>query len=130
MGTPQTDVSVNEDQVSERAIGHNQVYFPGGILVGLPNTVVLIKGELRTGATGYIRGTTKSQLVDGRERTFFEGYASGPPGPGPIPWNPGDRLWNNNPDSSEWMGWVCMAAGTPGTWEGFGAIGGGGTPPR
>lgn len=34
----------------------------------------------------------------------------------------GDRVWNSDPAAGEFIGWVCVAAGTPGTWKGFGAI--------
>lgn len=35
-------------------------------------------------------------------------------------WTKGSIVWNTNPATS--VGWVCTAAGTPGTWEPFGAI--------
>lgn len=34
----------------------------------------------------------------------------------------GDIVWNNNPTPGGYMGWVCTASGTPGTWKGFGVI--------
>ena len=34
----------------------------------------------------------------------------------------GDVCWNSTPTASGTMGWVCTAAGTPGTWKAFGAI--------
>jgi hypothetical protein len=34
----------------------------------------------------------------------------------------GDICWNNEPAATEFIGFVCVAAGTPGTWKGFGAI--------
>lgn len=37
-------------------------------------------------------------------------------------WNIGDTVWNNNPISGAYIGWVCVASGTPGTWKGFGLI--------
>jgi len=37
-------------------------------------------------------------------------------------WNKGDKVWNDSPDAGEYMGWVCVVAGTPGTWKGFGLI--------
>lgn len=37
-------------------------------------------------------------------------------------WRQGDIYWNNNPLAGGYIGWVCVAAGTPGTWKGFGAI--------
>lgn len=35
---------------------------------------------------------------------------------------PGDICWNAAPEESKEVGWVCTAAGTPGTWSAFGTI--------
>lgn len=32
-------------------------------------------------------------------------------------WNQGDQVWNTAPSSGGAPGWVCTAAGTPGTWK-------------
>ena len=37
--------------------------------------------------------------------------------------NVGDIVWNNTPQSGNYIGWVCTVAGEPGTWMPFGAIG-------
>lgn len=34
----------------------------------------------------------------------------------------GSIVYNTNPTAGGYIGWVCMAAGTPGIWKGFGAI--------
>lgn len=34
----------------------------------------------------------------------------------------GDIVFNNNPAGGAYVGWVCVASGTPGTWKTFGAI--------
>jgi len=34
----------------------------------------------------------------------------------------GDICWNTNPIPGSYIGWVCVFAGTPGQWLGFGAI--------
>lgn len=34
----------------------------------------------------------------------------------------GDMIWNLNPTAGGYMGWVCIVAGIPGTWKGFGLI--------
>lgn len=34
----------------------------------------------------------------------------------------GDIVWNNNPKTGNYIGWTCVAAGTPGVWKGFGKI--------
>jgi hypothetical protein len=35
----------------------------------------------------------------------------------------GDIVWNENPVSTSYIGWVCVKAGTPGEWKPFGQIG-------
>jgi len=37
-------------------------------------------------------------------------------------WVAGDIIYNPNPTSGGYIGWVCTTAGTPGTWKTFGAI--------
>lgn len=36
--------------------------------------------------------------------------------------NEGDIMWNNNPQPGLFVGWVCIRAGNPGLWSGFGRI--------
>jgi len=35
----------------------------------------------------------------------------------------GDIVWNDNPQPTGYVGWVCVRAGTPGEWKPFGQIG-------
>jgi hypothetical protein len=37
-------------------------------------------------------------------------------------WNVGDMVYNSAPVAGGSMGWVCVTAGTPGTWKTFGGI--------
>jgi hypothetical protein len=37
-------------------------------------------------------------------------------------WGQGDIVYNTSPTAGGTMGWVCVTAGTPGTWKTFGAI--------
>lgn len=39
-------------------------------------------------------------------------------------WSIGDRVYNTAPSTNESIGWVCVSAGTPGTWEPFGGVSG------
>lgn len=34
----------------------------------------------------------------------------------------GDIVWNSAPSAGGTIGWVCVTAGTPGTWKTWGAI--------
>jgi hypothetical protein len=37
-------------------------------------------------------------------------------------WNQGDIVYTNNPTALGFIGWVCVASGSPGTWKTFGPI--------
>jgi Pectate lyase superfamily protein len=37
-------------------------------------------------------------------------------------YNKGDIIYNTNPASAGYVGWVCTVGGNPGTWKGFGLI--------
>jgi len=38
-------------------------------------------------------------------------------------YNPGDIVWNSDPKINQYVGWICVQAGSPGIWEPFGKIG-------
>lgn len=48
------------------------------------------------------------------------GVADGVPTKGNY--NKGDILYNTEPTPGNWVGWICIEGGTPGTWKAFGAI--------
>jgi putative cofactor-binding repeat protein len=37
-------------------------------------------------------------------------------------WRKGDITWDNSPAANTTMGWVCVTAGTPGTWKSFATV--------
>lgn len=37
-------------------------------------------------------------------------------------WSVGDIVYNSNPTAGSYVGWICVTAGSPGTWKGFGLI--------
>ena len=37
-------------------------------------------------------------------------------------WSVGDIAWNSTPQTSSYIGWVCVTSGTPGVWKPFGQI--------
>ncbi|MFA5238471.1 MAG: glycosyl hydrolase family 28-related protein [Phycisphaerae bacterium] len=37
-------------------------------------------------------------------------------------WKTGRIFYNAEPSGGEYVGWICISGGTPGTWKGFGAI--------
>lgn len=77
-------------------------------------------------------GYYRNNRVSGTEKCSFyydqtlylpnkkEGLDTKPPGYGA--WNVGDIVYNSNPTAGSYVGWVCVTAGSPGTWKGFGLI--------
>ena len=37
-------------------------------------------------------------------------------------YNKGDIIWNDDPKPSDYIGWVCITSGSPGSWLPFGNI--------
>jgi hypothetical protein len=66
-------------------------------------------GNIRTNQ-GLKLGTNANRIV----------YASTAPTSGS--WGRGDIVFNMAPSASGFVGWVCTAGGTPGTWKSWGAI--------
>jgi hypothetical protein len=56
-------------------------------------------------------------LAIGGKRHFY-----GTAAPGSETWARGDIVYNTAPAALGFVGWVCVTAGTPGTWKGFGVI--------
>lgn len=73
-------------------------------------------------ATGNFSTTVTSNYTRSLEGEVGqrEIWASSAPASGT--WNRGDRAWSTLPAASGAIGWVCVTAGTPGTWKTFGAI--------
>jgi len=57
-----------------------------------------------------------SDFVDLRARQFQVGSGNSAPTGGR--WNVGDTYWNESPTAGEPTLWVCVTAGSPGTWVG------------
>lgn len=66
---------------------------------------------------GWIRSSTGLKL--GVNLNLIQ-YANAAPTSGT--WARGDRVYNTAPSASGFIGWVCVVAGTPGTWKTWGAI--------
>ena len=59
-------------------------------------------------------GHTLLQIIDGSGRlikNITEGI-----------FNKGDICWNTNPTPGNFVGWICIMAGSPGQWTTFGPI--------
>lgn len=83
------------------ALACNPVSITGGPALNVTNSGV--RCSVSTSLDGHDRGTATTVPIAGT-------------------WTPGDIVWNSTPGSAGFVGWVCVAAGTPGTWKGFGLI--------
>lgn len=71
-------------------------------------------------------GNTNDKFLQGSWVNFFSGspvflgYIAAAPATGTF--RKGDYYYNNNVAAAGYMGFICVLAGTPGTWKGFGLI--------
>jgi len=73
----------------------------------------------------YIRALNQQEAaLIGQDNQYLmryrERYHSAAPTTGY--WNIGERVYDSTPSAGGKLGWVCVTAGTPGTWKAFGAI--------
>lgn len=84
---------------------HSDTAVHGKLLVGLynpdPDTDLSVKGNIRFAEKKFETGTEIP--TNGTYRL-------------------GDIVWNNNPQPTGYVGWVCIREGTPGEWKAFGQI--------
>jgi len=82
-----------------------------------------------TPANGYARDLSAEDGAIGIGAHYFGNYNNqmyyrglGTAAPASGTWLKGDIVWNETPAAAGYIGWVCVTAGTPGTWKGFGLI--------
>lgn len=80
--------------------------------------------ELLDGDGVTVSGTSKRE-GNGHTATILteerkEQFGTAPPAGGT--WSRRDVVWNTLPTTGTPLGWVCISAGTPGTWVPFGAV--------
>lgn len=75
---------------------------------GTASDAVNLYGDFEV-LSGYLK-------VSGKRQT------GGTAAPASGTWALGDICWNTGPATTEYVGWICTVAGTPGTWLGFGVI--------
>lgn len=92
-----------------------------------PATPLSIYGDGTTPANGYARDLTSNggigfsdYYLGGTGQMRFRGVRPSIPTSGN--WLRGDIVYDENPVAGGYIGWVCVASGTPGTWKAFGAI--------
>lgn len=84
-----------------------------GIVVGSGQTLTLLTNNRALFTVGTL-------ITDNGVATQNYSYVTSIPTTGT--WVRGNIAWDINPSSGGYIGWVCTASGTPGTWKTFGAI--------
>jgi len=80
---------------------------------------------LKLGDTGQIPvGKRINETVYAYKSSADKNVLSGTSAPTSGTWAIGDTVVNSVPSAGGSMGWVCVKAGTPGTWQTYGAIAG------
>lgn len=81
-------------------------------------------GEVETALQEVAAGTVFPTLtysggtITGGTQVWTFGTAA----PAAAGWHVGNMVWNAAPAAGGTIGWVCVTAGTPGTWQAFGSI--------
>jgi len=87
--------------------GDFSVSFGACTVVKVTNTIDIIDF---VNSNIHIMSNVKSEFFDSEIRDTY------------VNSKQGDIVWNTNASSGENIGWVCVAEGSPGTWEPFGII--------
>jgi hypothetical protein len=108
----------NSNKKYKIAINEEDVFYGSNdeIIIGNPNF-----GRRSVKIFGPI-ATTSDLTVDGAVTLNNKKFTKGDQAPSQGQFNKGDIQWNENPVESGYVGWICVASGTPGQWLPFGAI--------
>lgn len=109
------DVSV---EYSPRTMIWHNVFNKVGVDTDL-NVDGYIQDRISVVGNMYNGGATES-LAGSFTRDKIRAYDTAAPVSGT--WEVNDIVYNSTPAAGEFIGWVCVSAGTPGTWKGYGAI--------
>lgn len=91
---------------------------PNGVIT-LQNKVI-IKDKLGVGVKNFIADVDVT--TGGPVRFQGKKFEVGDNAPSEGSYVKGDIVWNSDPKTSSYIGWVCIRTGTPGTWKPFGQI--------
>lgn len=113
-----TDLDIVTDSTPRISIKGN-----GNIDLGNPNRnpiQVKVNGKLSVGVTNPDASVDLHIAGAVRLNNKLQMSASEPPKSGTY--GVGDIVWNSNPTVGRFVGWVCLRAGSPGSWYPFGEI--------
>ena len=79
--------------------------------------------DINVGVGTFYRRTTTGEMIEMTKVQQIGDIGTEPPTTGE--WIQGFIRWNSNPIAGGNVGWICVASGTPGTWQAWGTIDGG-----
>ena len=112
------DVSFITDDITRLTITAN-----GSIVAGTPgadSAKVNIYGKLGIGVNKVDQDVSLS--VAGPVKQEGKKFEVGTSAPDSGSYAKGDIVWNQNPNPTGYVGWICVREGTPGVWKSFGQI--------
>jgi|APCry1669189369_1035219.scaffolds.fasta_scaffold00921_11 hypothetical protein len=69
-----------------------------------------------------VKSPTEDLEVAGNIKFANRLFAVGSGMPTSGSYTQGDTIWNSNPKTNDYVGWICIQGGTPGEWKPFGLI--------
>ena len=99
---------------------HMGMYTISDLDVGNGKTQITIKANGNVGIG--VTQPTQALEVDGNIKYRGKTITSGATQPREGNWQKGDICYNDNVKSGDYVGWICLRGGNPGTWSKFGQI--------
>ena len=100
---------------------HVGMYSITDLDVGNGKTQITIKANGNVGIG--VKQPTQALEVDGNIKFKGKTITSGTLQPKQGNWQQGDICYNDNANVGNYVGWICVRGGNPGTWSKFGLIG-------
>lgn len=99
---------------------HMGMYTISDLDVGNGKTQITIKANGNVGIG--VKQPTEALEVDGNIKYKGKTITSGATQPNTGNWQKGDICYNDDANVGDYVGWICVRGGNPGTWSKFGLI--------
>ena len=99
---------------------HMGMYTISDLDVGNGKTQITIKANGNVGIG--VKQPTEALEVDGNIKYKGKTITSGATQPKQGNWQKGDICYNDDANVGDYVGWICVRGGNPGTWSKFGLI--------
>jgi len=116
------DITISENEFAQvDSVDYSNLVNTNDILLDSCRRVSVTNNKIRK--IIYVQATSSRYFIQGNQRSEegAEVYYYNPT-PQYGAWKVGDIVYNASPTAGGYLGWVCITAGTPGTWKGFGLI--------